>query len=529
MLIARPKEYIEIQFVYKSGYQYVDPTDDIVVFLKRGIGTTGSVIDGPLVYKIDLISSASPTYKQNISSTSTIERVSEGSYKLRYMLPDRLFKGNYTVQISTIADSITSLKEYYVQCDNPNNIDEEYSYNDKSISVSSRSKYAEINSLATNTVLLIGHTDALQEFEIYRPASIQDAINVLRADFDSPLLRGMFDCYAAGGRDIYLMSCGSMSEYVSDISKRNEKIFADNAATPNVYSFYEIYGAKLSLCYDILLDYEFIDIIVPLETSFILTGGVNFVKQLADHCDRVQSSTGEVQIGIIGSRSSQSRDLDIEQIKNANFQIPSTITPSGEITKDSGKYIILIYGESVFNHKQIRRSYTGSMAASYAGSLSSNRIDYGMSKKRIEPCVSIFGNEINSRQMEVLESKKVNTIFSGHRARRGITYDVRVTGDLTQSISENYSDSSNVRLVAMIIAEVQSMGQNAIGKFSNDSLVRSVDGFLQQLKTYDIIRDYNFDAYADKLEKGKIYFNISVTSVRTLRSISFNVATGRGV
>jgi hypothetical protein len=235
-----------------------------------------------------------------------------------------------------------------------------------------------------------------------------------------------------------------------------------------------------------------------------------------------------VQVGIIGSRSSQSRQDDITEINNANFEIGSSITSSGEITKDSGKYIILIYGESVFNHKQIRRSYVGSMAAAYAGSLSSNRIDYGMAKKRIEPCLSIFGNEINSEQMAILTNKKVNTIFSGNRARRGALYDVRVSGDLTQSISENYSDSSNVRLVAMIIAEVQSMGQNAIGKFANDHLIRSVDGFMQQLKINDIIRDYNFDAYADKLEKGKLYLTISITSVRTLRSISFNVATGRG-
>ena len=66
-----------------------------------------------------------------------------------------------------------------------NNLNEEYSYNDKSISISSRSKYSEINNLSTNSIMLIGHTDALQEFEIYRPASMQDAVNVLRADFDS--------------------------------------------------------------------------------------------------------------------------------------------------------------------------------------------------------------------------------------------------------------------------------------------------------------------------------------------------------
>lgn len=529
MLIAKPKEYIEIYLTYKDGYSYVDPSDDIVVYLKRGLGTPGAVIDGPLTYKISLISGATPTYTQSISPSATIERISQGSYKLRYQLPDKLYKGNYTIQVSTIAALQNSLKEHYLQCNNPNNIDEIFSYNDKSINVSSRSKFKEINNLSTNSVLLIGHTDALKELSIYRPVSIQDAMNVLRADINSPLLRGVLDCYAAGARDIYIMSCGSMAEYVSEVANRNNKIYADAAATPNTYSFYELYGAKLSTCYKILLDYEFIDIIVPLETSFINTGDVNFVKQLAAHCDQVQKLTGEVQMGIIGSRSSRTREQDIEEIKNKNFNIPTTITQNGEITQDSGKYILLVYGETVFNHKQIKTSYTAPMAAAYAGSLSSNRVDFGMAKKVIEPCVSLFGNELTSAQLKELEKKKVNSAYSGHRARRGIIYDVRVTGDLTQSISENYSDASNVRLVAMIIAEVQSMGNNAIGKFANDSLVTSVDTFLQELKKNDIIRDYDFDAYADKLEKGKLYFNISVISVRTLRAISFNVATGRGV
>lgn len=529
MLIAKPKEYIEIYLTYKDGYQYVDPTQDIFVYLKRGLGTPGAIIDGPLRYDISLISGATPTHLQSISSTATIERISQGSYKLRYKIPEKLFKGTYTVQVSTVASLQTVLKEYYVQCQDPDTPDEVFSYSDKSVSISSRSKYAEINNLSTNSILLIGHTDALKEFSIYRPASVQDAINVLRADFDSPLLRGVFDCYAAGGRDIYIMSCGSMSEYVSDVSKRNDKIFADDSSTPNTYSFYELYGAKLSICYKILLDYEFIDIIVPLETSFVHTANVNFVKQLAEHCDSIQRQTGEVQLGIIGSRSALPRDVDILAIKNSNFAIPSEITASGDIIKDSGKYIILVYGETVFNHKQIRRSYTSAVAAAYAGSLASNRVDFGMAKKILEPCVSLFGNELTSSQLKDLENKKVNSVFSGNRARRGLIYDVRVTGDLTQSISDNYSDASNVRLVAMIIAEVQAMGNNAIGKFANDSLISAVDNFLQELKRNDFIRDYNFDAYADKVDRGKIYFNISVVSVRTLRSISFNVATGRGV
>jgi hypothetical protein len=534
MLIVYPGSQVEIPFVYKSGFSFVDPTEDIYVFLRRGQGSAGAVILGPLKYDISLIGVSTPGTEQQLSQDATIERLSQGSYILRMSIPQNLFEGFYAIQISTTADALVDLKEHFIQCLRPveqNN--EVFSPEDKNIVINNRSKYEPVNVNDTNSILLIGHTDGIEPFSIYRITSIQDGINKLRADFNSPLLRGLIETYSSGARDIYIMSAGYMSEYVNDVELRNIKTFADDGATPNeynnAYSFYEYYFFKLELCYQILRDYEFIDIIVPLETSIVDTNGVNFVSQLASHCDYIQNITGEVQIGIIGSRSISTVEENVNELKNKDFEIPTVVNSEGVIQQDSGKYILLIYGEVIFDHKQMQRTYVGSLAAAMAGTLASTRVDYGLTKKRLPSAFAIYGPALTSQQIKFLAENKINTISNGTRSRRNEIYDVYITSDYTQSISENYSDSSNVRLVAMIINEVQNISRNAIGKFSYDRATRNVDALLNILKSARIIQNYTLDAYADKLEKGKLYFTISVVSVRTLRKISFNVATGKGV
>jgi len=81
----------------------------------------------------------------------------------------------------------------------------------------------------------------------------------------------------------------------------------------------------------------------------------------------------------------------------------------------------------------------------------------------------------------------------------------------------------------MLIGEVQAIGNNAIGKFNYQKASGTVDSLLKYLKQLDIVRDYQLEIYGDKQEKGKMYYNITVQSSRTLREISFNVATGKGV
>lgn len=527
MLVVKPGTEIEIPLIYKDGFSYVDPDEYITVFLKRGYNNAGPVILGPAKYSVQELGSEI-VIQRLVNNSMIMIKEATGSYTLKIIMPDNLFDGVYTVEINAYVNNLLVLKEINVQCKKGyTSYDEKYDVGDKFIEISNKSKYSSIGNSTTMNTLLIGHTDAIEPYGILKIASIQEAVNILRADMNSPLLRGVYDAYSCGARDIYIMSCGYMSEYIEDVDQRNVKIFEDSNETPNTYSFYELYYLRLDRCYALLKDYEFINIIVPLETSIINTGTTNFVKQLADHCEQMQVETGEIVLGVIGSRNNGMNLDDIDELYEKDFEIEPNIDESGLIISDPGKYLVLVYGEIILSHKQMQRSYVSSMAAPMAGILASTRLDRGLAKTRIPGALSVHGVDFNAAQVKKLEEKAINTIVRGQRSRRAALYDVLLTGDYTQSISESFKDSVNVRLVSVIISEIQSLGNVAIGKFGYDKIIRYVEEYLALLQQSRLIINYRVDSYADKYEKGILYFNINITSARTLRSISFNVATGK--
>lgn len=528
MLLVSPGQSIEIPFTYRSGFDYVDPESNIIIFFKRGFSSVGPTILGPYVYDIDIATSASPGYSQSFTTLNSLERISEGYYKLILFIPENTFDGQYTVEISSTLNGTIDIKEINVQVKAKiENSDNDYSLFNKSVSVNSRSKYKLTDQFDTNNILLIGHTDAIEPYGIRKISSIQEGVNLLRADMNSPLLRGMFDAYSCGARDIYLMSAGYMNEYVSNVAERNTPIAKDS--TNETFTFYQLYYDSLSICYNLIEQYDFIDFVVPLEASIINTGTVNFARQLANFCNKIQENTGEVTIGILGSRNQGINSEDVSELLLKDFNIPSIIDSNGFIVKDAGKHLVLVYGEAVFSHKQLQSSYSSSLAAAMAGMLASTQVNLGISNQRIPAALSGYGVELTTAQVKALNSKGINCLTKGGRSRRFAgPYDVYLSGDFTQSISENFKDSCNVRLAAMIISEVQAISKNAIGKFGYSKITSKVEALLNYLKINDIVRNYSLDAYADKQEKGKLYFNITLLSSRTLREISFSVASGRG-
>jgi hypothetical protein len=188
----------------------------------------------------------------------------------------------------------------------------------------------------------------------------------------------------------------------------------------------------------------------------------------------------------------------------------------------------LIYGEIILSHKQLQVSYSSSTAAAVAGMISSTRIDRGLTKARIPAAFSIYGADLNAAQVKRLQDIGINTIVRGQRSRRAAIFDISLSSDYTKSISESYKDCSNVRLVSLVIREIQSLGNLAVGKFGYEKVISYVEEFLSALQSSKVIVDYSMNASVNKPDKGTLYFNISITSSRTLRQISFNVATGKG-
>ena len=95
----------------------------------------------------------------------------------------------------------------------------------------------------TARILLIGHADGLGVNDPYQVNDMQEAINLLRADSTSPLLRGLLEVYNAGARDIWLVAAAPMEEYVSNIDERldlTQDAYLVDGGSPSSYDQIDI-------------------------------------------------------------------------------------------------------------------------------------------------------------------------------------------------------------------------------------------------------------------------------------------------
>jgi len=542
MLVARASQIVTIPFVYRSGYEYVDPTANIFIYLKRGFNSGGPTISGPYIFDTSAAIAATPQYVQPFPDGSSLERISQGSYQLTLKIPSNIFPGQYTIGINTTSNGSSDIKEIPITIKRPESTPDDwsstpnysnYSMVDKSVSLNERSKYREINQFETNNILLIGHTDAIEPYGIQKISSMQEAIDILRADFNSPLLRGVFDAYSGGARDIYICPAAPMSEYVESISKRLDTlpIYSYSDATPMLMNFYQRYYDRLSTTYDLIKIYDNIDIVVPLETTILNSGGVDFMTQLANYCNDFHNESGFIQVGIIGSRSNgiSSSDIDILEANSLFTTKYTAIGSDGQIIGDMGRFIMPVYGEVIFNHEFLNITYTSSASAAIAGLLSQTQVNMGLARKRLSAVYGLHGNNLSQEDIDRLEDLGINTIYRSNRARRGNAYEIYVTNDYSMASSDStLAKIPQIRLLAMLINEIKALSSNSISRFSSEKIIAETRAMLNWMKSNQIVVDYQFEPYVDTIDKGKLYFDISVTSALGLKKISFSISSGAG-
>lgn len=406
--------------------------------------------------------------------------------------------------------------------------------------------YKPLQPFNTNSVLLIGHADSqhLQINEIRRITSIQEAIDLFDGNKNSPLLRAVLSCHGAGCTDIYVMIAAPMSEYVDDYQRLNSPIagfVSENSSTPSALTFYEKYYERLKETYEIAKDYDFIDIIVPVGVSFIRCGEINFVRQLADHCEYIYKNSSTIVIGIIGSRTGGMNLADIDTMSDPDFTsnllkdeygfLPQYSDPSDGNVVYCGRHIMLYYGEAVFNYPALGYSYTSSISAAVAGQLSNWPVYRGLNRQQLKGAYSQYGIELTAFQVAKLHNNNINTIIKNNRTRRNIPYQVLLSEDKTLALKgSSMSNIPQVRLTAMVINEILGISNSVIGKFSYDIIREKLQAMFNALKktTPAIIQDYRFEMYADKKQKGKIYLEIDLVSSHSLKKINFNILAGPG-
>lgn len=530
MLIVSKNQNISFRLLFAADGEVYDPTtqdiiQDVVVSIVRGNALAGSVISTPISY---LNSHATPDPEKYIEKNENSEFV------FHYKVPANIFPGNYTVIAKTLKDGLTLTIEVGFQVkDSKYELSPTSQTTNKSSSITYKPSYSDLNSANTSTILLLGHANNMVLNDPIKIKSIQNAIDLIGADTKSPLLRGVLDAYDAGAKDIFICAVAPMSEYISDINERNTpySYFNLNSATPSYQTFYEKYYERLQVTYSVIDQLDFIDIVVPLETSIIKTGSVDFVTQLANYCESFHNNTGYVQIGVIGSRTGGISSSDIDIIKSNSYLVNkyTTYNSQGQITGDKGRYIIPIYGEATFSHTFLNTTYVNSMAAAYAGMLSAADLNIGIVRKRVPGAMALFGVDLTNSEINELDSIGVNTIYRGKKARRGNSFEVYISNDFTMAnLKSVFSKSPQLRLAAYVASEVKAYADDAIGTLGYDTVSSNISKMLLNLKSKRIISDFEFKVRPSLTTKGIIIVDISLISSLGLRKIDLSLAAGPG-
>lgn len=550
MLILEPGQTGYFEFVFNEDGNFFDPTigatpSDVMVQVYRGDLGAGAIIDGPYSY---LFQAATPSgnyitkdsdqivYYGNYGDVpgQTLTSNNSAKFTFIYNIPEDLYPGNYSVVATTFYGVKTV--QYTAQFQVPQtstNISSVYPSGQKELIKSFVPAFQNLEQYRTNSILLIGHADGVELNDIIRIKNVQQAIDLLKANFNSPLLRGVFDAYAAGAQDIYICAAAPMSEYCEDTDERliAKPVYAMDDATPMILNFYQRYFNRLKDTYEIVINYEYLDIIVPLETSIINTGDIDFVTQLATYCLDFNTLTGMVQIGVIGSRSKGIKVSDINIFKSNNlFKNKYTMFDAdNQIIGDMGRFIVPVYGELIINHSFLTITYVSNGAATYAGMLSANPVNQSLIRKKVPSAFGLSGVTLTQSQVDELDALGINTFTRSTRSRRGNSYQIYVTNDNTMAHpTSNYRKVSQIRLVSMLINEIKALTNNTVSKFSAQKAAADVHDMLEFLKKNGIILDYDFEAFSDPEIKGKLYFDIGVTSTLGIKKISFSIAAGQG-
>lgn len=531
MLILNKGQSAQFKFIFVSEGDIYDPTsgatpNDIYFSIIRGTNGSGPIIDGPYSYLNQEENPIGPIY---------IEKTNGYEFTFNYVIPINLMEGTYSVIAQTV-DSLSNLNissQFQIKGE-PVTLSPVIVSSNKSAVVNYKATYEDLNQSNTSTLLLIGHADGIELNNPIKIRSVQSAIDLLLADINSPLLRGVFDAYAAGARDIMICAAAPMSEYYAKTLYRNNPttMFDLSAATPATYTFYEKYYERLAETYSVLEELEFIDLIVPLEASIVGTGEVDFVSQLADYLGNFHNSTGYVQLGIIGSRSNGIFSTDVDELES-NPIFTNKFTQynfDNTVASDNGRFVIPVYGEGVYQHEQLKTSYTASVAASVAGLFSSKPLDMAMIRTRIPGVMSVYGNDLTQSEYSRLESIGVNSIYRGKKSRRAIPFEVYLTNEYTMAHPKStLTKAAQMRLISRVVSEVRGFAMNAIGRVNYDKVIDDVRFYLAGLARSKVILDFSFKVEVSPFQVGALIFYIELISSLGIKKVDFAISTGPGV
>jgi hypothetical protein len=372
----------------------------------------------------------------------------------------------------------------------------------------------------TDRIFLLGHgptidgdniSNSLYLNDPYQVVDIREAVNKLQANSDCPLLKGLLELYYGGARDIFLMAVAPMLEYQSDVNNRD-------------HSWYNTYRTRLNTAYNLLLDWDLPQIIIPLNAPYYDAKGVDFLTPLANHCGRAfdqvgstanDPNSGNIRLGFMGTSFGAASDT-ITSILSTDPRLASV--------GDDGKFVSIIVGEGVVNIREMPTLYTAPLVISAAAELSQLSFNKSLTYTKLRNVMNLV-SRFSKNQLDQLTQAKLNPITSTTLGLRGRAFESVVLTDNTLGIDgSDYWSLVQIRLAGYIIDRIRSMGRRHLGDVGFGQFKQDVQIFFAGLITSNYVKDCTISV--NKGSSDIVLVDVSFTPYFGLRQISFTVNVG---
>lgn len=357
----------------------------------------------------------------------------------------------------------------------------------------------------TDRIFLLGHSDYLTLNDPYQVVSMRDAIQALGADVNSPLFRALFEAYYSGAKDIWLVAVAPMSEYESDISARDE-------------SWYQTYYNRLEISYNFLKQWNEPELIVPIEAVYHDAHGVDFLTQLANHCNEAFETTGYIRLGILGTRL-----VNIDSALLTSMLKDTRPTNLGA----NGKFVMVVVGEGVFSFRNFQTAFNAPLATCVAAEIAQLSPHRGAVYLKLRAASNMTTPEVRQSVFDAIAEAKLNPAVRNTLGQRGKPYNIVLATDNTVgSTGTDWWNLSHIRLAGQVIEGVKILGNRFLGTVQFGTFKREVSDYLRGLITSGYAKDIKYDIRRDGVDIYKILVDIILFPWGELRQISFIVEVG---
>ena len=373
--------------------------------------------------------------------------------------------------------------------------------------------YNVLNVGLTDKIFLLGHGDLPILNDPYAVTDIQKAVEDLKFNANSPLMRGLLECYYGQAKDIYLMAVAPMSEYIVDPTQRTQ-------------TWYQNYQAELQTAYDILEEWDIVQWLVPLEAPY--NNSVDFLTPLAIHCYDALSITGSMRTGLLGTRKGTPlTDADITAMTTDPRILPGN-TQYINKNLEIGQFVSVFVGEGVINLQEMPTTYVNSLTATIAGQLAQLAMNKSITNFRLPNVVGLIQTPTKS-QINSIANASLNMMTITTMGHRGQSFQVIAATDNTLAPTGSDFWSINItRAVQDIVDVVQGLSKRHLGGVSLVPFQLSIQNYLVSLVSSGQIQNFSLAINRDQIDKSNLLVNVAIQPYGILRTINFTINVGPG-